>query len=92
MRTVSRTLIFKAGRDIENIYAVSVDGRGEVTQLSDMMKTFYVNQITPSPDGRTLAFVAFSYVTRAQQLSTVPRDGGKPMQIDGAVRWFAWLP
>lgn len=82
----------EAGRDIENIYAVDLGGRGGVTQLSDMMKAFYINDITPSPDGDTLAFIGFSYVNRAQQLYTVPRAGGQPVQIDGAVRWFAWLP
>jgi len=82
----------EAGRDIENLYAVDLRGRGSVVQLSDMMKAFYINQVTPSPDGDTLAFIAFSYINRAQQLYTVPRAGGKPVQIDGAVRWFAWMP
>lgn len=82
----------EAGRDIENIYAVSLNGRGDIQQLSDMMKAFYINQITPSPDGKVLAFIGFSYINRAQQLYTMPATGGKPVQIDGAVRWYAWLP
>jgi len=80
----------EAGDDIENLYAI--DGRtGAPRQLTDLQKAFYINDVTPSDDGGALGFVAFSYRNRAQQLYTVASSGGKPVLVDGAVRWFAWL-
>ncbi len=81
----------EAGNDIENLYSVSADGQGEPRQLTDMMKAFYINDLMPSPDGDSLGFVGFSYLNRAQQLYAVASQGGKPVKIDGAVRWFMWV-
>lgn len=81
----------EAGNDIENLYVVSANGRGEPRQLTDMVKTFYVNDLQPSSDGDSLAFIGFSYRNRAQQLFAVASEGGKPVRIDGAVRWFMWV-
>lgn len=82
-----------AGPDIENLYAVRTDGQGQTAapeQLTDLTQVFYLDGVTPSPDGDTLALVGLWYASRAQQLWAVPAEGGKPVQIDGPVRWFAW--
>jgi Tol biopolymer transport system component len=82
-----------AGPDIENLYAVRTDGSGQAAapqQLTDLTQVFYLDGVTPSPGGDTLALVGLWYASRAQQLWAVPADGGKPVQIDGPVRWFAW--
>lgn len=81
----------EAGNDIENLYLVSADGRDEPRQLTDMTKAFYINDLVPSPDGDVLGYIGFSYLNRAQQLYAVAAEGGKPVKIDGAVRWFMWL-
>lgn len=81
----------EAGDDIENLWGVEADGGGGgVAQITDLAKGFYINDVTLSPDGDEMAFVAFSYLNRAQQLYAVAREGGKPVLIDGAVRWFTW--
>lgn len=80
-----------AGDDIENLYAVPLAG-GAPTQLSDLTKAFYLNDLTPSNDGATLAFIGFTYLDRTQRLFTMPSGGGKPISIDTPVRWFTWVP
>ena len=81
----------EAGDDIENLYSVSADGKSAPKQLTDMVKTFYINDLEASRSGDELGFIAFSYRNRAQQLYTVASEGGKPTRIDGAVRWFTWV-
>jgi len=81
-----------AGPDIENFYTVRTDRPGgRPAQLSDMTQVFYLDQVNPSPRGDALAFVGLWYASRAQQLWTIPAAGGKSVQIDGPVRWYAWV-
>ena len=81
----------EAGDDIENLWIVPTDGTGEPRLATDLTQVFYLREIEPSPGGEALAFVAFSYMNRAQQLFAAPAGGGKPVHIDGAVRWYQWL-
>jgi len=81
----------EAGNDIENLYSVSLDGSAGPRLHTDLMKVFYMRDVTPSPDGDELAFIAFAYNSAGQQLFAVPAEGGKPVKIDGPVRWFAWV-
>ena len=81
----------EAGNDIENLYGVKIDGRSAPVQYTDLMKVFYMRDVTPSRDGEELAFIAFAYNSAGQQLFTAPAEGGKPVKIDGPVRWFAWV-
>lgn len=81
----------KAGEDIENLWVVSVDG-GEPRRMTDLVKSFYVKELTESPEDNTLALVAFSYLDRTQKLWAVGADGGKPVAVDSGVRWYMWLP
>lgn len=80
-----------AGDDIENLYGVALGG-GAPVQLSDLTKAFYLNDLTPSDDGKALAFIGFTYLDRTQRLFVVPSGGGKPTSIDTPVRWFTWVP
>jgi hypothetical protein len=50
-----------------------------------------MRNVTESPAGDALAFVSFSYLSRAQELWSVAASGGKPVKLDGPVRWFAWV-
>ena len=81
-----------AGDDIENLYAVPIDGRTPPVQLTDLTKAFYLNEAAPSPDGRAYAFIGFTYLDRSQRLLVIPNGGGKPVSIDTPVRWFQWVP
>lgn len=81
----------EAGPDIENLYIVPLDGSAPPRQLTDLTQVFYLDDFAETADGRTLAFVGLWYASRAQQVWTMPAVGGKPVQIDGPVRWFAWL-
>ncbi len=81
----------EAGPDIENLYVVPLDGGSPPRQLTDLTQVFYLDDFAETADGRVLAFVGLWYASRAQQVWTVPASGGKPIQIDGPVRWFAWL-
>lgn len=82
-----------AGPDIENYYAVAVDGKAaNPKQLTDLTQVFYLAELAESPDGKATAFIGLWYQSRTQQLWIAPATGGKPQQVDGPVRWFAWLP
>jgi Tol biopolymer transport system component len=80
----------EAGDDIENLWIVPVDGSEPPKQATDLTKVFYLKAPLESPDGDTLGLVGFSYRDRVQQLWTVALEGGKPVKIDGPVRWFVW--
>ena len=53
---------------------------------------FYLTNLAPEASGRYLAFTGLWYKSRTQQLWAVPASGGKPSQLDGPVRWYAWIP
>jgi hypothetical protein len=82
----------EAGNDIENVWLVPTDGSAEPKLATDLTKVFYLKDVAESPDQSALAFIAFAYDSRSQQLYAVPAGGGKPVQLDSAVRWFQWLP
>lgn len=82
----------EAGPDLENLYRVSVEGGSEPRAITDLTQVFYLGEVAPSPSEETLGFEGLWYASRTQQLWTVPAQGGKSQQIDGPVRWFAWLP
>ena len=82
----------EAGADIENLWVVPVDGSAPPKRVTDLMKVFYLKELAESPDAGALAFVAFAYDSRSQQLYALNSAGGKPVQVDSGVRWFAWLP
>jgi Tol biopolymer transport system component len=82
--------VIEAGDDIENVWIVPTDGSESPRQATDLVKVFYLKEPIESEDGSTFGLVGFSYRDRVVQLWTVPRDGGKPVKIDGPVRWFAW--
>ncbi len=81
----------EAGPDIENLWLVSSDGADAPRQGSDLTQIFYMKDVRQSPDGSTIALVAFSYLDRAMQLWAVSAEGGSPVHVDGPVRWYAWL-
>jgi Tol biopolymer transport system component len=79
------------GPDLENWWGVPFDG-GEPRKLTDLERAFYLQRLTPSPDGQSYAFVGFLYLDRSLHLWTFSRDGGHVTPVDGGVRWFLWLP
>ncbi len=82
-----------AGPDIENYYAVAVEAPAKnPKQLTDLTQVFYLAELGESPDGKATAFIGLWYQSRTQQLWISPAGGGKPQQVDGPVRWFAWVP
>lgn len=84
--------IQEAGPDLENWYAVPVDGSAPPKMLTDLTQAFYLANLAPEASGRYLAFTGLWYKSRTQQLWAVPASGGKPSQLDGPVRWYAWIP
>ncbi|MFN8423658.1 MAG: hypothetical protein U0470_09875 [Anaerolineae bacterium] len=80
-----------AGDDIENFYAVGVDGKAPPRLLTDLTKAFYLNDLAASPDGRAYAFIGFTYLDRTQRLLVVAAGGSQPVSIDTPVRWFTWV-
>ena len=84
--------IQEAGPDLENWYAVPVDGSAPPRMLTDLTQAFYLTNLAPEASGSFLAFTGLWYKSRTQQLWAVPATGGKPSQLDGPVRWFAWIP
>ncbi len=83
----------EAGPDLENWYSVRVDGSQDAPQqVTDLTQSFYLDNLEAEPAGDFLAFTGLWYKSRTQQLWAVPADGGPAIQIDGPVRWFAWLP
>jgi hypothetical protein len=82
----------KAGDDIENVWLVPVDGSAPPHQATDLTRVFYLKTPEGSPDGDSWTLVGFSYLDRSQQLWVVPMDGGKPVKVDGGVRWSTWVP
>ncbi len=82
----------EAGDDIENLWVVPSDGSADSWRATDLTRVFYLSGVSESPDGSALGIVAFSYRDRSQQLWAVAADHGKPIHIDGPVRWFTWLP
>lgn len=82
-----------AGPDIENYYAIATDATSpNPRQLTDLTQVFYLDELRTSTDGKAMAFIGLWYQSRTQQLWVAPSGGGKPLQIDGPVRWFAWAP
>ncbi|MBK8541051.1 MAG: hypothetical protein IPL60_13785 [Ardenticatenia bacterium] len=82
-----------AGPDIENYYAIATDGKSAAPrQLTDLTQVFYLDDLRTAADGKAMAFVGLWYQSRTQQLWVAPSGGGKPVQIDGPVRWYAWAP
>jgi hypothetical protein len=90
-RTGTMSGSVKAGDDIENVWVVPVDGSAPPRQATDLTRVFYLKPPEASPDGRSWGLVGFSYLDRSQQLWVVPTDGGKPVKIDGGVRWYSWI-
>lgn len=83
----------EAGPDLENWYEARVDKPGTTPRpLSDLTQAFYLDNLSQAPKTGALAFNGLSYQSRTQQLWAMPPSGGKPVQIDGPVRWFAWMP
>jgi Tol biopolymer transport system component len=82
----------EAGNDIENLWLVPTDGSAPPKLASDLSKIFYLKELAESPAKDALAFIAFAYDSRTQQLYALPAAGGKPVQLDSGVRWFQWLP
>lgn len=81
----------EAGPDLENWWIVPAGG-GETRRVTDMQKTFYLQDPELSPDGGAWAFIAFSYVDRMQHLYTMSRAGSHPERVDAGILWFEWLP
>jgi WD40 repeat protein len=82
----------EAGNDIENAWRVPVDGSAPPAQATDLLKVFYLRDLTESRQGDAVGLIGFSYRDRVQQLWTLSDEGGKPIHIDAGVRWFAWVP
>jgi Tol biopolymer transport system component len=83
----------EAGPDLENWYEARVDdAKATPRMLSDLTQAFYLDNLSQAPKSGDLAFNGLSYQSRTQQLWAMPSSGGKPIQIDGPVRWFAWMP
>ncbi|MEO8083550.1 MAG: LpqB family beta-propeller domain-containing protein [Ardenticatenales bacterium] len=80
-----------AGDDIENYYAVKVDGSAPAEQITDLTKAFYLNEIASSPDGNAVALIGFTYLDRTQRLLVVASGGSQAVSIDTPVRWFTWV-
>ena len=81
----------RGGSDFENWWKISLEG-GLPKQLTHLQKVFYLQSPKWSPDGKSLAFVGFSYTDRALHLWTVGVEGGNVEKVDAGVRWFHWLP
>lgn len=80
----------RGGVDFENWWKISLEG-GLPKQLTHLQKVFYLQSPKWSPDGKSLAFVCFSYTDRALHLWTVGVEGGNVKKVDAGVRWFHWL-
>jgi dipeptidyl aminopeptidase/acylaminoacyl peptidase len=78
------------GADLENWWKIPLEG-GLPKQLTNLEKVFYLQSPQWSPDGKSLAFVGFSYTDRALHLWTVGVEGGNVEKVDAGVRWFHWL-
>jgi WD40 repeat protein len=78
------------GADLENWWKIPLEG-GLPKQLTSLEKVFYLQSPQWSPDGKSLAFVGFSYTDRALHLWTVGVEGGNVEKVDAGVRWFHWL-
>jgi len=79
------------GPDLENWWAVDLAG-GEPRLVTDLQAVFYLQGLKPSPDGKSYAFVAFSYLDKVLRVWTFSRTGGNVARVDVNVRWFHWLP
>ena len=77
----------------DSYYAIATDGKSAAPrQLTDLTQVFYLDDLRTAADGKAMAFVGLWYQSRTQQLWVAPSGGGKPVQIDGPVRWYAWAP
>lgn len=79
------------GPDLENWWQVSLAG-GEPRPVTDLQRVFYLQQPEPSPDGKSYAFVGFSYLDKVLRVWTFGSTGGNVKQVDVNARWFHWLP
>ena len=71
---------------------MSVDAKTAAPrQLTDLTQAFYLADLSTDAGGKAMAFIGLWYQSRTQQLWAAPSGGGKPLQIDGPVRWFAWV-
>ncbi|MFQ6058719.1 MAG: TolB family protein, partial [Anaerolineae bacterium] len=87
---VGRDYGVRGGEDLENWWKVSLQG-GLPKPLTDLKKVFYLQSPQWSPDGKSLAFVGFSYLDRSLHLWTVGWEGGNVKKVEAGVRWFHWL-
>ena len=79
------------GNNLENWWAVPLDGSQPAVPLTDIPKIFYIRQLAASPDQVAYAFTGLRYADRATHLWTFSRNGGGIVKVDAEVRWFRWL-
>ncbi len=79
------------GDNLENWWAVPLDGSRPASPLTDIPKVFYLRQLSFSPDKNSFAFTGLRYADRATHLWTVSANGGNTVKVDAEVRWYRWL-
>ncbi|MFN8470777.1 MAG: hypothetical protein U0822_01040 [Anaerolineae bacterium] len=79
------------GDNLENWWAVPLDGSHPASPLTDIPKIFYVRQLSYSPDKDSFAFTGLRYADRTTHLWTASSNGGNIVKLDAEVRWYRWL-